>query len=195
MPTQRCPSPRSRLYLFLLLVRDSALGVPARSAVVHSQQPPIDLLPIQRLIRALCAGDIDEVCVCESSRLAGPAINCHSDVDYIPDIFEEVVQVAVRHLKRHVSDEESLGGWVLGVTGRHVGPGFCQRRHVLLCELNCDATSFVELTVHAVSGSHGGINRVVLDVTIAGESQQGLDIGIIFTARHRHIPFAQTPGI
>ncbi len=45
----------------------------------------------------------------KTSWLTGPSVNRHPDVDYVLYITEQIVQVAVRHVKSHVPNEKGLG--------------------------------------------------------------------------------------
>ena len=83
-----------------------------RDAVINSQLPPVQLLPLQELHRLDRAVDVDEVGVGETPRLSRAAINRYPDVDDVAHLAEQVAEVLVRHLEGHVADEEGLGGWV-----------------------------------------------------------------------------------
>lgn len=83
-----------------------------RFAKVHPQTPAVDILVLKNLLCLSSAGHIDEVGVGETSGLASPPINGDTDVHYVANVTEQIVQVLVGHLKRHVSDEERLGWWV-----------------------------------------------------------------------------------
>lgn len=48
----------------------------------------------------------------ETPGLSRPSVNRHPDVDDVLDFSEEVVQVAIAHVKGHVADEEGPGGCV-----------------------------------------------------------------------------------
>ena len=50
----------------------------------------------------------------EASWLAGPAVDSYANIHNVADITEEIVEVLIRHLKRHVSDEEGPG-WRIGL--------------------------------------------------------------------------------
>ena len=58
----------------------------------------------------------------EPSGLACPSINGHTNVDYVLDVPEKVVEVFISHLKRHVADEQSLRRGILGAGIRFRGP-------------------------------------------------------------------------
>ena len=97
----------------LLCSRVVALVVPGRIAglaEVHAELPSVNGLLHQNLPRPSGAGNIDEVGVSKASGLAGSPVDGDTDVHDITNVAEEIIQVLVRHLKRHVSDEESLGG-------------------------------------------------------------------------------------
>lgn len=168
-PPPLAPSVASRHDLVLL--RRHAL-VPRRGAageaVVDAQAAAIGLLLGQHAQGLHGALDVNEVGVGEAPRLAGAAIDCDAHVDHIPDAAEQVVQVAICHLERHVADEEGLGGRILGSLGSlssraaraarvHFFAGVCG-------VLYDEATAFEELLVQGGNGVGRGIDLFEVDI-------------------------------
>jgi hypothetical protein len=50
--------------------------------------------------------DIDKVGMSETSWLSSSSINRNSDVSYVSDAFEQVIQISIGHLKGHVPYEK-----------------------------------------------------------------------------------------
>jgi len=130
--------------------------------VVDSQLAAIRLLPLQILHRIDRALDVDEVGVCKSSGLSSAAIDSDPHIDHVADAAEEVIEVAVRHLERHVADEESLAGRVERLVSA-VSAGF----HLGGLEggiLNGEAAAFKELLVEGLDGFGSGFGGFEVDV-------------------------------
>lgn len=58
------------------------------------------------------AVDINEICVCKSSRLPSATINGHTNINDVSYFAEEVIEILIGHLEGHVADEEGLGGLI-----------------------------------------------------------------------------------
>lgn len=132
------------------------------SAEVYTKLPAVDDLVAEDFLGLGSAGGIDEVGVGETSGLAGPAVNGHTDVHDVADVAEEIVEVLVRHLKRHVSNEESLGGRVgheVSVTTTRPG--------VLLgaVELADNVTALEDLHVEVLYRRRGLVNSLEFDIS------------------------------
>ena len=128
----------------------------ARRVKIQPQLPPIKLPTLQHIQRLLRALDVRKVRVRKAARLARSPVNGHAHVRDVRNAAEQVVEVLVRHLKRHVADEERSGGRVLAA-GRHLP----RPRHGVLHD---DATAFVRLHVHRFDGLGGAVWIVELDV-------------------------------
>lgn len=92
--------------------------------------------------------------MCESSRLAGAAVNSDADIDHVGDVAEQLVQVGIGHLEGEVADEEGLGGGVLGLDGV-AGLG-----HVV----DDEAAAFEDGLVALLDGVAGGLDVFEFDV-------------------------------
>jgi hypothetical protein len=157
-------SSHSRLALILLgrvltLVLPSVGG--GRLAEVDAELPSVDGLVLQYLPGLLSARDVDEVGVGEASRLAGASVNGNADIHHVANVAEEIVEVLVRHLKRHVSDEERLAGRVLleaSSRGAGLGAGFGE------VELDDEVAALEYLHVEVVDGRLGVAEALELDV-------------------------------
>lgn len=100
----------------------------------------------------------------EASRLAGAAVDGDAHVDDVPDLAEEVVELAVGHVEGHVADEEGAGGWS-GLRRAPGGnaPGGGAGGGVLDVE-----TAAFEFLV--VEGGDGGVGGVLGGEVYVGES-------------------------
>lgn len=61
--------------------------------------------------------------MCKASRLSCTPINSHSHINDILDLSEQIVQVAVGHVERHVADKKSLCRGVEGAVSIGAGKG------------------------------------------------------------------------
>ena len=125
----------------------------------------------------------------EASGLACPAVDGDTDVHDVADIAEEIVQVLVRHLKRHVANEERLCGRVglvvaAGTAGLGVG--------LSLVELADEVAALEDLHVKVVDGSLGVFDVLELDVS---ESTQLSATNPCHRVREPCSPSAQPPVI
>ena len=88
--------------------------IPWRAAraigVVKSQHSPVRLLTLEMLHAFHRTLDVHEICMRESSWLAGTSVDGDADIDHVLNALEEIVQITVGHLEGHVTDEEGLGG-------------------------------------------------------------------------------------
>lgn len=141
-------------------------------AVIHAQFASVGLFLRQQLQGLHGTLDVDEIGMRETSGLAGSAVDGNAHVDHVPDSTEEVVQIAIRHLERHVANEQSLGGRVLRLLLKHsASASSCELSalvHLFACEgriLHNEATPFEELLVQSLNGFGGGLG--VLEVDIA----------------------------
>lgn len=50
--------------------------------------------------------------MCEASGLTGPPVDCHSDIQDVLDLAEEVIKILVAHLVRQIADEQGLCGGI-----------------------------------------------------------------------------------
>ena len=73
-----------------LLIPNSIPLTSATRTVIHPQLPSIHHLLLQMLLRLLCRGDIDEIRVRETPRLAGAAVDGYADVEDVADLAEEI---------------------------------------------------------------------------------------------------------
>lgn len=146
-------------HMFQLLPVFSAGSVGARLAKVDPQPPAVDFLVLKVLLRGFSAGDIDEVGVGETSGLAGTSVDGDSDVENIPDVAEEVVEVFVGHLEGHVANEERLGGLLGGARGTGRDAGLAAD-----VVLHGQATALEDLLVERLQGGGGVLYSVELDV-------------------------------
>lgn len=67
--------------------------------VVESQSAAIGFLLFKNLHAFHGTFDIDEVGMCETTRLSGASINGNSDVDDVSDTTEQIAQITIGHLK------------------------------------------------------------------------------------------------
>ena len=135
-----------------------------RRVVIQPQLPPIKFPAIQLFQRCLGTLHIRKVRVRKATRLACSPINGHAHIDDVGDAAEQVVEILVRHLERHVADEERLGGRVLATSGLRARLG-----HGVLHD---DATAFEALHVHRFNGFGGAGGVVEFDVA---ETMKGLE--------------------
>jgi hypothetical protein len=126
--------------------------------------------------------------VSESSRLASPAVNGNAYIHDVADVAEEVVEVLVRHFKRHIADEKGLGRRVLYIAAlvRTAGLGVLLRA----VELHNEVPALEDLHVKVLDGSLGVIGILKLDVT---EAEGKLACALVI--QMRFLPSAQTPVI
>lgn len=106
------PLPLSAHHNVLPSYSRGAVGSPG--AEIDSQFASIDLLAHKLLQTLHSAIHINEVCVCETSWLAGTSINGNPDIDNIANVTEELVEIGIRHLEGKVANEEGLGGRIGG---------------------------------------------------------------------------------
>lgn len=104
----------------------------------------------------------------ESPRLARAPVNRHADIDYIFDLAEEVVEVAVGHVEGHVADEEGAGGGVVWAVWAGDGAG-----GALDGVLDAEAAAFEVLEVVFLDGGGGGFGGGVFDVAVSGGGGEG----------------------
>jgi hypothetical protein len=131
-------------------------------AEVDAELSSVDGLLLQNLPSLGGAGHVDEVGMSETSGLAGPPVNGNTDIHDVANVAEEVVEVLVRHLEGHVSDEESLGGRIaLEVAGRTARHGVVLGR----VELHDKVATFENLHVEVVDGGLRVRDALKLDVS------------------------------
>ena len=119
-----------------------------------------------------CALDVDEVSVRETSWLSRTSVDGNTDVDDVSDALEKVVQVTVRHLEGHVSDEESLGGrveWSVGSVEAAWTLAGLKSLGLVRSILHGEAAAFEELLVESFNGFGGRIDGFKVDVTKSTE--------------------------
>ena len=103
----------------------------------------------------------------ETPRLSRSSINCHTHIDDISDLAEQLIEFAVGHVEGHVADEEGAGGFGGGAAEAvAVGGGTAAGGGVL----DGEAAAFEGLLVHVADGAGGGV--VVGEVDVA-ESVMG----------------------
>lgn len=96
--------------------------------------------------------------------LARPAVDGDPDVDDVVDIPEQVVEVAVCQIERHVADEECLRRRVqLFLWGK-----------IRLCELDDNTAALKDLHVHSFNGAFGGRDTVESDISEARNVEQSV---------------------
>jgi hypothetical protein len=164
--------------------------VGAGLAEVHAELPSVDGLLLQDFSSLGRAGDVDEVGVSESSRLASPPVNGNADVHDVANVTEEVVEVLVRHLEGHVSDEESLRrSVVLEAAGSTASFGV-----ILGCvELDDKVAAFKHLHVEVVDGGLRVGNILELDVS---ETVKAISLCVhLIDSTKRDLPSAHTPVV
>lgn len=98
--------------LLLLRRAESSWGASAGNTVVNLQSSTISILFRQHLQSLGGTFDIDEIGVGEASRLSTSSIDGDSDVDNVPDISEEFVEIFIRHPEAHVANEECPRRWI-----------------------------------------------------------------------------------
>ncbi len=91
----------------------------------------------------------------ETSWLAGSSVNGHADVDDVSNVTEQLVEISVRHLEGEVTNEEGLGGLVLGA--RFVGG--------LVLVIDDQATAFEDGLVLGFDGCGGLLDGLILDIS------------------------------
>lgn len=135
----------------------------ARAAVVHAQPPAVDLLILKHFFGFGGAGLVDEVSVGEAAGLAGATVDGDAHVEHVPDLAEQVVEVAVAHLERHVADEERLAGRIDGalVAARTLRPVGLLAAAVVL---HRQAAAVEDTLVHLHDGGGGLFVGLELDV-------------------------------
>lgn len=138
------------------------LRVTGGLAEVHAKLPAVDDLLAERIFGLGGTGDIDEIGMCEASRLTGPSVNGDTYVHDVADIAEKVVEIFVRHLEGHVADEEGLGRRV-GLEGSVLGA----RPRVLLGLVILDDKVAALENLH-VKGLDGGLRILeILELNIS----------------------------
>jgi hypothetical protein len=99
----------------------------------------------------------------ETPWLAGSPINSNPHINHVLHILEQIIEVLIRHLEGHVSNEEGLGRWVPWDSGAG-GIAFLQDGHVLLGVGYGDSAAFEELLVFGFDGGGGGGDGGEFDV-------------------------------
>lgn len=131
-----------------------------RSAVrrkVYAQLSSVVLLGLQELRGSFGALDVDKVGMCKASWLTGSPIDCHSDVQDILDLAEQVIEILVAHFVGEVTDEQRLRGRVdeLVIVGWGSSGGL--RAYGILHD---QASTLEDLAVECIAGS-GGTGLVI----------------------------------
>ena len=168
-----------RTFFSTLLLLGGVVPRPGRAvdvglAEVNTEWPAVDDLSVQRLLRHGGTLDVNEVSVGEASGLAGPAVDSDTDINDVANVAEKVVQVLVRHLERHVADEEGLGRGVGGVCLVAVLPALLG-----LVELADQVAALEDLHIEVLNGRLGVLNALVLDVSESVECQFLIDRVVI----------------
>ncbi len=99
----------------------------------------------------------------KTSGLTRSSINGNSNINDISDATEEVCEIAVCHLKRHVTDEEGLGGRVDGLA-RGGGLGI-EATCIAGGVLNCETAAFEEGHIEALKCSICSFLRREIDIS------------------------------
>src|SRR2546423_4264448 len=121
--------------------------------VAQHQLPAISLLTFQVFHRFHCAFSVDEICVCKTSWLASTSVNGNADVNHISDTLEQVVEVAIGHLERHIANEESLGGRIKRLRRKASSTLSIRQALRLVCGiLHSKAATFEELLIERFDG-------------------------------------------
>jgi len=136
----------------MVVTTGSSLSV--AQAVINSQNAAIDLLTLESLHTLNGALHINEVCVGESSWLAGASVNGNTDINDISNVTEELVEVRVGHFEGKVTDEEGLGRWV--AVFRTAG---------LALVVDNETAAFINCLMLGLDGSGGLIDRAELNVS------------------------------
>ncbi len=97
----------------------------------------------------------------ESPRLARAPVNGHTDIDDIFDLAEQVVEVAVGHVKGHVADEEGAARGVVWAVWAGDGAG-----GALDGVLDTEAAAFEVLEVVFLDGGGGPFGVGEFDVAV-----------------------------
>jgi hypothetical protein len=175
--------PLRRLTMPLFSLRGPWSG----QAVVHPQLATIQLLVLEKLHSLRRTGNINEICVSETSWLPSAAIDSYSHVNDVAHFAEEVAEILVGHLEGHVADEECLGWWVC--------TSLCARvdRLAGTVELDCEAAALEDLLVRALDGTDSIIDILVLDVAETGHML--LASTQLSRTLRLHLPLAETASI
>jgi hypothetical protein len=143
-------------------------------AKVDADLAAVDGLAGKKLLCLAGARNVDKVSVGKASGLAGPAVNGNANVENVLDVAEKLVEVLVRHFKRHVADEEGAGR-LSGLEGalfpwRAPGPGLVRvPGGAGAVELADKVAALEDLLVEVVDGSLGIGQVLEVDVTKAGQ--------------------------
>lgn len=144
------------------------------SAEVNPQIPPVEFLALKILGCDLSALCVQEVCVCETSRLTGSAVNGNPHIQNVLHVTEEVVQIFVAHFVGHVANEEGLGRWV----GEALGIGLAALLVGCLDGVLSGETATLEdLTIEVVASLSRGGNVFEINVTKAVGNESAVMTG------------------
>lgn len=78
------------------------------STIIHSQVTAINFFIREDFLALGGTLNIDEISVCESSRLTGSSIYGDTDIGNVADFTEELVEIGVGHFEGEVANEKSL---------------------------------------------------------------------------------------
>ena len=120
----------------------------------------MDLFALQLGLRLCRASDVNEIGVCESSRLASLPVDSDSDIKHVPDLTEKVIQLLIAQLEGHVPNEQGFRRWV-GLSWCF-GTGTTWLTAYVV--LDSDATACEVRLVQGADGFCGGFLAVELDM-------------------------------
>ena len=103
----------------------------------------------------------------KTSRLTGPSINGHANIDNIPDTLEERLEITVGHFEGHIADKEGLRGCIFGRV--EAGERTVPTRSLQLTArvsgiLNGEAATFEQLLIKGFNGLGSSSDGLEIDI-------------------------------
>lgn len=159
-------------------------------AVVNSENSTANFLIIQLVKGFYRTLGVNKVRVGKSSWLAGSAINRDANISNILDVLEEVIQVAVCHVKRQIADEQSARLLIFALLELATKLWLIPPVRIL----DRDTTAVQRLAVHVRNGS---LRAFLLDEINITESEKAILAFLLVRdgLQREEVPFTQASGI